>query len=156
MEKSNTCFFTGHRILPADFTTNRLKKGIEYLINQGVEIFITGGAIGFDTVCAQAVLEAKKKHPNIQLHIYVPCRNQDLKWNITQKITYQSILKKADHVDFNDRDYYDGCMLERNKKMANASASCIAYYNGSRSGTGSAVNYAKKQGVTVYNIYDKE
>ena len=156
MEKSNTCFFTGHRILPADFTTNRLKKGIEYLINQGVEIFITGGAIGFDTVCAQAVLEAKKKHPNIQLHIYVPCRNQDLKWNITQKITYQSILKKADHVDFNDRDYYDGCMLERNKKMANASAYCIAYYNGSRSGTGSAVNYAKKQGVTVYNIYDKE
>ena len=75
---------------------------------------------------------------------------------MTQKITYKSILKKADHVDFNDRDYYDGCMLERNKKMADASAYCIAYYNGSRSGTGSAVNYAKRQGITVYNIYDKE
>ncbi|MBQ7760965.1 MAG: DUF1273 family protein [Clostridia bacterium] len=156
MAKSNTCCFTGHRVLPRDFTSDCLMRGIEYLINQGVDTFITGGAIGFDTKAAQAVLEAKKKYPNIKLHIYVPCRNQDKKWNIKDKIAYQSLLKKADHVDINDKEYYDGCMLERNRKMVDASSYCIAYYNGSRSGTGSAVAYAKKQGVTVFNIYNKE
>ena len=156
MAKSNTCFFTGHRVLASNFTPNRLEKGIEYLIGQGVDTFITGGAIGFDTEAAQAVLRLKKKYPNIQLHIYVPCRNQDAKWKLTQKITYNSLLKKADHIEMNDRDYYEGCMLERNRKMADASSYCIAYYNGSRSGTGNEVNYAKKQGVTVYNIYDKD
>ena len=69
MAKTNTCFFTGHRILAESFTPNRLEKGIEYLINQGVDTFITGGAIGFDTEADQAVLRAKKNHPHIQLHI---------------------------------------------------------------------------------------
>lgn len=157
MAKENTCFFTGHRVLAENFTPNRLRKGIEYLISLGVDTFITGGAIGFDTVCASEVLEAKKVHPHVKLHIYVPCREQDKKWNTQDKLTYRSLLEKADLVDFNDKDYYDGCMLERNRKMADASAYCIAYYNGfGRSGTSSAVAYARRKGIVVYNIYNKE
>lgn len=47
--------------------------------------------------------------------------------------------------------YHSGCMLERNRYMAEHSLILMAVYNGSwRSGTGAAVRYAKRLGRTVY------
>ena len=59
MGKENTCCFTGHRVLNSDFSADLLRRGINYLIGLGVDTFICGGALGFDTCCAQAVLDAK-------------------------------------------------------------------------------------------------
>ncbi len=156
MSKSNTCCFTGHRILAKDFSTNCLKRGIEYLIGKGVDTFVAGGALGFDTQAALAVIELKKKHPQIKLHIYAPCKNQDRLWRLEDKLKYKSILDKADFVDMPDYDYWDGCMQTRNRKMVDASSYCIAYLDGRNSGTKSTVTYAKSRGLEVFNIYGKE
>ena len=74
VEKS--CCFTGHRKVGRDFDVDTLIRGIIYLIDQGVDTFIVGGALGFDTICAQEILKLKKIHPDIKLHIYAPCSNQ--------------------------------------------------------------------------------
>ncbi len=156
MAKETTCCFTGHRVLQANFKGAALSRGIEYLINQGVDTFICGGATGFDTSCALAVLKAKKAHPEIALHIYAPCNNQTAKWGAKDVATYNRILNSADFVDMPDQAYFDGCMRIRNFKMVDAAAYCICYLNNNRSGTGQTVSYAKRKGLTVFNIAGEE
>lgn len=156
MAKENTCCFTGHRILGGDFDACVLRRGIEYLIGLGVDTFICGGAMGFDTVCAKEVLLAKDIHPHIKLHIYAPCNNQGEKWSLNQRLTYDEILKKADFVDMPPVPYYKDCMKDRNYKMVDSSAYCICYLNSARSGTGQTYRYAMQKGLTVFNIAGKD
>lgn len=152
MDRSKCCCFTGHRRLGNDFDSDVLARGIEYLIGQGVTVFICGGALGFDTACELAVLEAKKKHPEIELHIYAPCNNQHEKWRAGDTRMYKKIIKMADYVDMPDRPYFDGCMKIRNYKMVDNAAYCICYLNSYGTGTGQTVSYARQKGLKVFNI----
>lgn len=156
MSRESTCCFTGHRRLSKDFSADAVYRGIIYLIDQGVDTFIVGGALGFDTVCALEVLKAKKLHPNIQLHVYAPCNDQSKNWGVKDKLTYSKILKKADHVDMPLTPYYDGCMKERNYKMVDNAAYCICYLTNSRSGTAQTHRYALSQGLKIFNLAGKQ
>lgn len=156
MLKEKTCCFTGHRIMAGDFCPDTLVRGIEYLIRQGVDTFISGGAVGFDTLCAQTVLKMKAVYPHISLHVYAPCSNQSDNWSLKDRATYSDILKKADLVDMPSTPYFDGCMKIRNYKMVDSSAYCICYMNNPRTGTGQTFRYATKCGLTVYNLAGKK
>ena len=101
-------------------------------------------------------MERKRNNPAVQLHVYVPCNNQDAKWSERDKKTYKEILKAADYVDIVDRPYFDGCMQERNYKMVDNASRCICYYIGKRSGTSQTVFYAKRQGLQIFNTTTKE
>ena len=62
--RDRTVCFTGHRKIPAgqyDILLQRLKDTIVHLISRGYRFFGTGGALGFDTMAAQAVLELRKQ-----------------------------------------------------------------------------------------------
>ena len=63
MEKMKTCFFTGHRRITdnkLEDIKRKLTENIENLIiNYDVKNFISGGALGFDTIAAEAVYEIK-------------------------------------------------------------------------------------------------
>ncbi len=157
MARENTCCFTGHRAIGNDLSIDTLRRGIEFLIDKGVSVFIAGGATGFDTICAKQVLSLKREYPHIELHIYAPCNNQTARWNEMDRAVYETILGLADLVDMPNVPYYDGCMRDRNYKMVDSSAYCIAYLNNTvRSGTAQTVRYAKSKGLTVYNIAGKE
>ena len=57
--KTKTCCFTGHRKIPPAQYKNiakRLRLEIEAMIRRGVVYFGAGGALGFDTMAAEAVL----------------------------------------------------------------------------------------------------
>ena len=156
MSKEKSTCFTGHRIVGSDFNIVRLRELIDCLIQLECYTFITGGALGFDTIVAKEVLERKRNNPAVQLHVYVPCNNQDAKWSERDKKTYKEILKAADYVDIVDRPYFDGCMQERNYKMVDNASRCICYYTGKRSGTSQTVFYAKRQGLQIFNTTTKE
>ena len=51
------------------------------LIDQGVTYFIAGGALVFDTLAAQTVLDLKKDYAQIKLILAIPCKNQSDKWS---------------------------------------------------------------------------
>ena len=56
--KSRTACFTGHRELPTDDLpeiSKHLEDTLATLIEQGYRYFGAGGALGFDTLAAQAV-----------------------------------------------------------------------------------------------------
>lgn len=151
------CCFTGHRRIAfshLQVLKEKLKKEILTLIDSGITEFIAGGALGFDTLVATVVLGIKKEYPDVKLSLYLPCPEQDKKWSDKDKAMYRDILKSADNVKYLFDRYVDGCMLERNRAMVNDAVICIAYHDGrARSGTAMTVNYAKKCGVPVINLY---
>lgn len=76
--KEKTCCFTGHRLLPKaeiPIIKTELKKAIIELINDGVVYFGTGGALGFDTIAAQTILNLKVDYPQIKLILVLPCKD---------------------------------------------------------------------------------
>ncbi|MDR1117393.1 MAG: SLOG family protein [Oscillospiraceae bacterium] len=67
----------------------RLKSEIITLIQRGVIYFGAGGALEFDTVAAQTVVELKKVYPQIKLILVLPCKTQTRGWrkeDIAQKL----------------------------------------------------------------------
>ena len=63
---------------------------IDEVYARGYRHFITGGAIGFDTVAAVCVINARDtKYPDITLTLAVPCPDQTLKWSEKDKQNYK-------------------------------------------------------------------
>ncbi len=128
-----------------------LSEAIDHVISCGITRFICGGALGFDTLAAQAVIE-KKKEKNVFLEIAVPCKDQDAKWNAAQKEEYCKILESADKVTVLFEKYVTGCMHFRDAFMVDNSDVLIAYYRGTPGGTQYTFMYAESRGLKIINI----
>lgn len=153
--KYKSCCFTGHRVLPREEVEDirdMLGRAIEVLISFGCTDFISGGALGFDTLAAEAVIEARKTHPQLRLIMILPCRDQHKLWNDWSRRRYEGLLQAADQVSYVCERYIKGCMQARNKRMVEAAEYCIAYCNNPRSGTGGTIAYAKERGLIVTNL----
>ena len=123
---------------------------IEKAIINGYTYFISGMALGIDMICAEIVLELKKKYKNVMLECAIPCINQEKKWSSSQQERYKKILASADIVNYVSKCEYSGtCMNDRNKYMVENSDVVIAVWNGSPSGTGNTVKMAKAAGKKV-------
>ncbi len=161
---STTLCFTGHRSqkLPWGFNEVderclKMKKilclEIEKSILQGYKTFLCGMALGFDMICAEIVLNFKKKYKDIKLVGAIPCKNQDSKWNIKQKKRYRKILNQLDTIRCIYKKYNGArCMIERNNFMVNNSSKMIALFNGIDGGTKKTIDYAKKLGLEIVII----
>ena len=91
------------------------------------------------------VLELRKKNPALRLHCILPHEGQADKWSDSAQERYRSILGQADTVEYVRREYYDGCMLDRNRRLVDAADLLLAVYNGERrGGTAATVRYARK------------
>ena len=153
--KEKTCCFTGHReIEPSEFATikGRVREKIETLIEQGVIYYGAGGARGFDTLAAEAVLELKGKYPQIKLILVLPCPDQTRGWKEEDIKKYIEIKERADKVVYTADHYYQGCMHVRNRHLVDYSAYCICYLRKDTGGTAFTVDYAKSKGLTIFNV----
>lgn len=156
--------FTGHRSqkLPWKFNEEderciKMKRElctkIEQSIKEGYKIFMCGMALGFDMICAETVLELKKKYKDIKLVAALPCKNQDCKWNSAQQKRYRNLLKKVDSIRCIYDEYIGAeCMLERNEYMVNSSSRMIALFNGLPGGTKKTIDYAREKGLEIIII----
>lgn len=157
MDKLRTCFFTGHRIIAnrnIDTIRDIVSDNIEeMIIKHNVNTFISGSAIGFDTIAAEEVIKMRKKYPYIKLIMYLPCHGQEKKWTNMQKFKYRMMLSKADdYIYVTEGKYNKNCMKLRNMRMIKDSFFCIAYCLVSRSGTGQTIRNAEADGVKIINI----
>jgi len=151
--RARSVCFTGHRHINNDLDMKKLEETVKELIASGCNIFICGGALGFDTVAANLILKLKEQYPGIKLCLYLPCNNQDARWSVRDRMIYREILERADYVDMPPSPYYDGCMRERNYKMADNSSVCICYLSGDiKSGTAQTVRYARRMGLSIINV----
>lgn len=157
-ERERTCCFTGHRIIPAKVIPQlkeELEQTVTELIHRGVTQFVTGGALGFDTLAAEEVLCQRKTHPNIRLHLMMPCKGQEKKWRLGDRMRYQRITRQADEVTCLAEEYYDGCMLKRNREMINISAHCVVYCTKPKGGTVYTTNRAEQAGLHMIYLMQR-
>jgi len=150
-----TCCFTGHRnISSGQYCTvfSAVEKTVEELIKQGYLYFAAGGALGFDTIAASAVLKLRKRFPNIKLILVLPCLVQTKGWSKEDIEVYEDIKQQADEVIYTSQKYTRGCMHKRNRYLVDNSSTCVCYLTEDKGGTFYTVNYAKKNKLTVVNI----
>lgn len=155
IDRNITCCFTGHRTIPPgmeEYLTGRVMDGVKYLHERGTKTFLSGGALGFDTLAARAVIKCQEVYSDIQLFIIAPCQDQDKLWSPKDKEAYTKIKKSANEVICLSEHYYSGCMHTRNRYLVDNSSTCICYKVKQDGGTAYTVDYAKKHGLTVFNL----
>lgn len=122
------------------------------MIKNGIKIFYSGGALGFDTYAAEMVLKAKKKHKDIQLIMAYPCKNQTSGWQKADIDKYTIIKDAADKYIYVSDDYFRGCMHKRNRYLVDNSSYCVCFLNKSQGGTAYTIKYAQKNGLKITNL----
>jgi len=153
--KNQTCCFSGHRDIPPAHRApleQTLTEEIAKLISRGVTCFVTGGALGFDTLAAQSVLSLQAAHPHIKLLLILPCKNQTRNWSSSDIEAYNQIKARAAKYIYTSEDYHRGCMHVRNRKMVDISAYLIAYRRKNSGGTAYTVQYAEEQNLQIIQI----
>ena len=126
---------------------------IERLAAAGVYHFFSGMALGVDLWASQMVLDLRSTYPNLILHCILPCERQEVKWPEKKQEVYRDILRKADSIEYISQEYYNGCMLDRNRKLVSSSEILLAVYNGEqRGGTAATVRYARQAGREIIII----
>lgn len=156
--RDKTCCFTGHRNIPLlkrKAVVRNLKNELTTLIDKGYQFFGAGGALGFDTIAAQTVLELKEQFPHIKLILVLPCETQTRGWKEKDIAIYEEIKRQADKVVYTSKEYTRGCMHKRNRHLVDNSSICIAYLTEQSGGTAYTVDYAMKNGLSVINIAEK-
>jgi len=136
--------------------------------------FIHGSALGIDQMSFEICKEirdsvVKLNSCKIELELAIPFKKQAMKWfNKVDIDRYNDQKQHADILTFVDTvegydfkgvavgEYHPAKMMIRNRYMVNNSDIVIAVWNGSKSGTANAVNYAKKQGKEIIIINPDE
>ncbi len=147
--------FTGHRHLSAAESrtiAERLDAYLPALYRLGYRDFYCGGALGFDTLAAEAVLRMKETCPEARLILALPCSNQTDLWSDAACARYERLAYLADKTHVLSPTYYSGFMQVRNRFMVDRSRICIAYLTRMRGGTLGTVSYALDQDRTVLNL----
>ncbi len=150
------CSFTGHRRIEprhAALISAMLLRSIEYAYSEGCRTFVAGGAIGFDTLAAREIIRFRMLHPDVRLHLALPCTEQELKWSDKQKDAYYYTLSAADEVIYISEEYTRSCMAERNQYLADRADILIAYLGKPSSGAAQTVRMAERLGKRIYNLY---
>lgn len=149
MERKS-CFFIGHReadegVLP------RLRETVERLISEeNVGFFYVGSYGGFDRLAAHAVIEAKRRHPDIMMIMLLP---------------YHPGLRPVDLPEGFDGSYYPEGMenvprryaiVRANKLMVDASDWLVCYVWHTASNSRNLLEYAsrreKKGWIQIENL----
>ena len=80
----------------------------------------------------------------------LPHEGQADGWSVSAQERYRSILRQADSLEYVNREYYEGCMLDRNRRLVESAGLLLAVYNGERrGGTAATVRYAQKLGREI-------
>lgn len=152
-----TAFFTGHRAIDKH-TEEQIAFVLDHLlktmVNSGITKFYAGGALGFDTIAALAVLRLKTNFPEVSLELILPCRDQSKLWSAADASVYEYILNNADRVEYIASSYNSICMHERNNRLVELGDIGVAFLEHSGGGTSYTVNHALKNDKEIINVSD--
>lgn len=154
-DRKNSCCFTGHRDIPRSARQElerRLDDAVRALISQGYTVFCAGGAMGFDTMAARAVLKYKKQGRRVQLHLYLPCPDQDKYWPRRARREYAEIKKNSDMVCYRSDKCAKYSFAVRNRALVDNSSVCVGYCTRTTGGSAYTMNYALDNGLKVINL----
>ncbi len=125
----------------------------EQALRDGFTHFLCGMARGCDQYFFDAVCDLRARSSGVTIEAALPCETQADHWPRADRLRYADALARCDAVCYVQRAYTSGCMLRRNRAMIDRAQRLITVYDGSRGGTGAAVAYARRRGVTILPIW---
>lgn len=139
---------------------------IDLIVKEGIERFISGGAIGFDQIAFWTVQGLKNNgYPEVKNIVAVPFKNQAIKWTDSEtQHWYKKMIEVADEVVYVDElmdykvegvpigEYHVAKMQKRNEYMVDKSRIVVSAWDGTKGGTGNCCRYVRKVGKTLYNL----
>ena len=146
-----SCALTGHREIESGFDENRLYDKLEELIQSGYDYFYCGMAQGFDLLALGCLCDLKRKY-KIFVEACIPYAGQENYFPVREKKKYRELLQWCDKKTVLSEFYYDGCLLRRNRYMADGADAVLAYCKTEKGGTAYTVHYAQKNGIPVFFI----
>lgn len=150
--------FTGHRSLTQEETQRAaaaLRDTVEMLISMGATDFYAGGALGFDTLAARAVLAARNAGAPVRLHLLLPFPGQDRRWSRTDREMYLSILESADSHEYSCDRYLPGVYHLRDRAIVESSQLIVAFLSRRSGGTAYTVSLAERLGKEIINLAER-
>lgn len=130
----------------------RTKSIVLELARNGVKYFGVGGAIGFDTLAAQLLMQLRDNEAqNIKIILVCPFPEFTSKWTVEQQKMFGLMYSKYDKVVYVDQVGSREAYLKRDRHLVDCSRYCIAYCTRDYGGTAYTVRYAQKHGVQVFN-----
>ncbi len=153
--RSLTCCFTGHRNIPRcdeEKIITRVRYLLQPLMDSGVQYFGVGGAVGFDMIVAEYLIDLRDRQgKKIKIISVLPFPEWREKWSEEDKQRQDRIMKLSDKVTFVREEYCKDVYLIRDRKLVDESGYCISYCNRRAGGTAYTVRYAMKKGLQVFN-----
>jgi len=152
----SVCCFIGHReVEETEELERQIAELVERLIiEERVDTFLFGSKSCFNSLCYEAVTQAKEKHPYVR-RVYVraefPDIPEDYRVYLAQRYEdtyFPPRLLKAGR----------GIYVQRNREMINNSRICVFYYREKavpadrQSGTASALAYAVQKRKRIYRL----
>lgn len=114
------------------------------------ELILTGMAIGWDTAIADAA-----RGWGTPFHAYIPFHGQEKIWPKHAQERYNYLLTEAAEVIYvSEGEYTNKKLWLRNEAIIDCSTKILALWNGSRGGTGGAIQYANQHHVPIINCWD--
>lgn len=161
--RAETCCFTGHRPGKLPWGLNeedprclelkrRLGDVVETAWEMGKRHFLCGMAMGCDLYFGEAVVELRRRHPEVTLEAAVPCPGQADNWGRELRERYARLLEACDLETLVQNRYSPSCMQRRDRYMVDRSSLLIAVYNGTPGGTRYTVQYAMSQGIDIVDL----
>lgn len=162
MEIEKTVCFTGHR--PEKLGGYVCEKNMSHFINiiksmiyyraydaaeSGYKYFISGVARGVDLWAADAVLDIKKKFPDIKLICAKPFPEHENSLKGKELWCFNNVIEKADDVICVSDRYHRNCYRKRNYYMVDNSSLLIGVVDNFKSGTGQTIEYARKKNLDI-------
>lgn len=175
-EKTIHLGFTGHRpnkLGGYDLSALgyvHLQQDLETYIERNLEVFDvvichSGLALGGDTVWSKAILAMKEKHPGrVLFHAEIPFMEQPEAWfkqsdidfwhEQVERADFKSVSGSLKGLDNPKRKQMAVKYLnDRNDGMVDQIDVLLALWDGSKSGTGNAVKYAKKINLVTHTVH---
>lgn len=110
-------------------------------------------ARGCDTLFAESVLAVQRRCPELRLVAMIPCPSQPDAWPEADRARYSRLLAACSEIRVLEPSYSDGCMLRRNRAMADAAALLVTVYDGGPGGTAATIRYARQKGKQILPLW---
>ena len=144
--------FSGHRSYDGS-ADDRLRSVVADLYAEGLRIFRVGMAEGFDLAAGEVVLSLMELYDDIVLEAYVPWPLFSARFDIESKQKYDAIIAKAQVIRYAGFAFQNTIFHQRNDMLVDGAGYLVAWWNGSRSGTGYTVGRARRQRTKIINLY---
>ena len=110
-------------------------------------------ARGCDLYFAECVLEKRRSGAQLTLTAMLPCPEQSHRWSKALRQRHAVLCGLCDKVEILEPAYSAGCMLRRNRAMVKRAQVLISVYDGTASGTGNTVRYARQLGLQILPVW---